>query len=82
MVRKQENEERIEANIELRVYHDHNFIRSITGTGACTAFGRVYWALWTHNAWSHADGSVNGCAVGAAAADAVRKLPRRSARTG
>jgi hypothetical protein len=63
-----------EANIELRVYHDHDFIRSYVGTGACTAFGTVWWMLWTHNAWSHTDGSVNGCAVGAAAADGVRKL--------
>jgi hypothetical protein len=39
-----------EANIELRVYHDHNFSRLITCTGACTAFGRVYWTFWTHNA--------------------------------
>jgi hypothetical protein len=63
-----------EASVELRVYHDHEFVHSYVGHGRCGAFGTVYWALWNGYTLENNGGGFGACSSAAAVADAVRTL--------
>jgi hypothetical protein len=61
--------------VELRVYHQHDFIRSYTGEGQCTMVGTWYWILFKgYSRDVNGYNGFDGCAAAAAVADAVRKM--------
>lgn len=63
-----------ESSVELRLYHDHEFIQAYEGYGKCGAFGTIYWALWNGITYANRGGPLGGCSIAAAVADAVRKI--------
>ena len=64
------------STVELRMYRDHEFIRTYVGNGRCYAFGTLYYFAYNSITFlgNAEGGSLGSCAAASAVANAVLKL--------
>lgn len=64
------------STVELRMYQDHEFIRSYVGNGRCYAFGTLYYFMYNSITFlqNKEGGLLGSCASASAVANAVLRL--------